>query len=443
LERTALERIDTLIHARWVLPIEPAGLVLERHAVALRDGRIVALLPSAEADARFAAEQTLRRDRHLLMPGLVNAHTHLAMNLLRGLADDLPLETWLAEHIWPAESRWLSHGFVRDGADLALAECIRGGVTCVNDMYLFPDATARAALDAGVRASLGLVVLDLPSAWASTANEYLAKGLAVRDAHLNDARLSFMFAPHAPYSVGDASFERVRVLAAELETRVHCHVHETATEVANAIAKDGRRPLARLDALGLLGPDLLAVHMTQLTDAEIALCAERGVSIAHCPESNLKLASGSCPVARLQAAGATVALGTDGAASNNDLDMFGEMRSAALLAKSVAGDPTAMPAHAALRMATLDGARALGLGESIGSLLPGKWADLIAVDLGGLEQQPVYDPASTLVYATGRDRVTDSWVAGQALMQDRALLTLDETALVARAGEWRARIQPS
>ncbi len=438
-----MERIDSLIHARWVLPIEPLGAVLDNHAVALSDGRIVAVLPSADADARFTAERTLRRDQHVLMPGLVNAHTHLAMSLLRGLADDLPLERWLSQTIWPAEARWVSHDFVRDGAELALAECIRGGITCINDMYFFPDATARAALDAGMRASLGLVVLDFPTAWAATPDEYLAKGLAVRDAHVNDAKLSFMFAPHAPYSVSDASFERIRVLAAELEMRIHCHLHETAGELAAAVAKDGRRPLARLDALGVLGPDLLAVHMTQLTDAEVALCAERSVSVAHCPESNLKLASGNCPVAVLQAAGVGVALGTDGAASNNDLDMFGEMRSAALLAKSVAGDPTVLPAHSALRMATLDGARALGLGDAIGSLTPGKWADLIAVDLGGIEQQPVYDVASTLVYATGRERVTDSWVAGQPLLRDRALLTLDEAALIARAGEWRARIRPS
>jgi 5-methylthioadenosine/S-adenosylhomocysteine deaminase len=443
LERAHPERIDTLIHARWVVPIEPAGLILDHHAVALRDGRIVAVLPSADAAARFSAERTLHRDQHVLMPGLVNAHTHLAMSLLRGLADDLPLERWLGENIWPVEARWVSQDFVRDGAGLALAECIRGGVTCVNDMYFFPDATARVALDAGLRASLGLVVLDFPTAWAASPDEYLAKGSAVRDAHANDALLSFMFAPHAPYSVSDASFERIRVRAAELETRVHCHVHETATEVAAAAAKDGRRPLARLDALGLLGPDLLAVHMTQLTDAEVALCAERGVSVAHCPESNLKLASGECRVADLQAAGVCVALGTDGAASNNDLDMFGEMRSAALLAKAVAEDPTVLPAHAALRMATLDGARALGLEAAIGSLEPGKWADMIAVDLGGLEQQPVYDAASTLVYATSRERVTDCWVAGQPLMRDRALLTLDESALIARAQEWRARIRPA
>jgi len=437
-----MEQVDLLIHARWVLPIEPYGAVLEQHALAVRDGRIVALLPSAAATTRFAATEVVHRDHHALLPGLVNAHTHLAMTLLRGLADDLPLARWLNDHVWPAEARWISHEFVRDGAALALAESVRSGVCCVNDMYFFPDATAQAAVQAGVRASLGIVVLGFPTAWASDPEDHLHKGLAVRDQHRSDPLLSFMLAPHAPYSVSDASFERIRVLAAELDAKVHCHVHETADEVAAAVASDGRRPLARLDALGLVGPDLVAVHMTQLDAAEIALCAERGVSVVHCPESNLKLASGCCPVGALRAAGVTVALGTDGAASNNDLDLLGELRTAALLAKQVAGDPTVVPAHAALEMATLAGARALGLGDAIGSLTPGKWADLITVDLGGLEQQPVYDPASTLVYATDRERIRDLWVAGRPLMRERALLTLDEPALIARAREWRARLRP-
>lgn len=436
------ERVDLLIHARWVLPIEPPGTVLEHHALAVRDGRIVALLPSAAASARFTAAEVVHRDHHALLPGLVNAHTHLAMTLLRGLADDLPLDRWLGEHIWPAEARWVSHEFVRDGTALALAESIRGGVTCINDMYFFPDATAHVALQAGVRSSLGIVVLDLPTAWASDSDDYLHRGLAVRDQHRADPLLSFMLAPHAPYSVSDAGFERVRVLAAELDARIHCHIHETAGEVARAVAHDGRRPLARLDALGIVGPDLLAVHMTQLTTAEVALCAERRVSVVHCAESNLKLASGLCPVAALRAAGVTVALGTDGAASNNDLDLLGELRTATLLAKQVAGDPTAIPAHIALEMATLGGARALGLGDATGSLVPGKWADLITIDLGALEQQPVHDPASTLVYATGRERVCDVWVASRPLMRDRALLTLDETAIIAHAQEWRARLRP-
>jgi len=437
-----MDSIDTLIHARFVLPIEPHGTVLARHAVAIQDGRIVAVLPSAEASARYQAAEVVHRDQHALLPGLVNAHTHLAMTLLRGLADDLPLERWLTDHVWPAETRWVSHGFVGDGAELAIAESLRGGVTCVNDMYFFPDATARAAAHAGIRASLGLVVLDLPTSWARDADEYLHKGLAARDAHRNDPLLSFMLAPHAPYSVSDAAFARIGVLAAELEVPVHVHLHETAREVAEAEARDGRRPLARLDALGLLGPELLAVHMTQLTAAEVALCAERGLSVAHCPESNLKLASGFCPVAALLAAGVEVALGTDGAASNNDLDMFGELRTAALLAKAVARDPTVLSAHAALRMATLSGARALGLGRQIGSLEAGKWADLIAVEVGSLEQQPLYDVASQLCYATGRERVSDAWVAGRALLRDRGLLTLDEEALLVRAAEWRQRIRP-
>ena len=436
------EPVDLLIHARWVLPVEPRGAVLERHALAVRAGRIVALLPSAEAERRFAATEVVRRDQHVLLPGLVNAHTHLAMTLLRGLADDLPLERWLHDHVWPAEARWVSAEFCRDGVELALAESIRSGVTCVNDMYFFPDAAARAALAAGVRASLGIVVLAFPTAWAADPDEYLHKGLAARDQHRADPLLSFMLAPHAPYSVSDAAFERVRVLAAELEARIHCHVHETAAEVAAAVAADGRRPLARLDALGILGPDLLAVHMTQLTPDEIALCAERGASVVHCPESNLKLASGLCPVGALRAAGVPVALGTDGAASNNDLDLLGELRTAALLAKQVAGDPTVLDAHAALEMATLDGARALGLGGETGSLAVGKWADAITIELGGLEQQPLYDVASTLVYATGRERVRDAWVAGRALMRERALLTLDEDQIIARAHEWRARLKP-
>ncbi len=437
-----VETVDLLIHARWVLPIEPRGAVLERHALAVRDGRIVALLPSAEAAQRFTAAEVVTRDQHVLMPGLVNAHTHLAMTLLRGLADDLPLERWLNDHVWPAEARWVSPEFCRDGVELALAESIRGGVTCVNDMYFFPDATARAALAAGMRASIGLVVLAFPTAWAADPDEYLHKGLAARDQHRADPLLSFTLAPHAPYSVPDAAFERIRVLAAELEARIHCHVHETAAEVAAAVAADGRRPLARLDALGILGPDLLAVHMTQLNEAEVALCAERGLTVVHCAESNLKLASGCCPVAALRRAGVPVALGTDGAASNNDLDMFGELRTAALLAKQVAGDPTVLGAHEALAMATLDGARALGLGADTGSLVPGKWADAIAVDLGGLEQQPMYDVASTLCYASGRERVRDAWVAGRPLMRERALLTLDEAGLIERAQHWRARLRP-
>ncbi|HEY5789716.1 MAG TPA: TRZ/ATZ family hydrolase [Gammaproteobacteria bacterium] len=435
-----MHEIDTLLDARWIVPVEPEGVVLERHSLALHGGRIVALCPQAEAHARFAPRQHLVLDRHALLPGLVNAHTHAAMTLLRGLADDLPLMRWLQEHIWPAEGRWVSEEFIRDGSRLAAAEMLRSGTTCFADMYFFPEVTARVVSAAGLRAVIGLIAIDFPTAWAASADEYLDKGLAVHDEFRHDPLIRTAFAPHAPYTVSDAPLERIRVLADELDLPIHMHVHETAHEVSEALARHGERPLARLARLGLLTPSLVAVHMTQLEPAEIEQVAAAGVRVVHCPESNLKLASGFCPVAALDRAGACVALGTDGAASNNDLDLLGELRSAALLAKAVAGDASALPAARALTLATLHGARAYGLDDEIGSLLPGKAADVIAVDLGGLEAAPLYHPLSQLVYALDRSRVSDAWVAGQHLLNGRRLTTLDEDEIVAAAQRWGVRI---
>ncbi len=435
-----MESVDALIHARWIVPVEPAGTVLERHALAVRHGRIVALLPSEQARQRYRTSESIELTRHALIPGLVNAHTHAAMTLLRGLADDLPLMQWLQDHIWPVENRWAKADFVRDGVELAVAEMLMGGVTCFNDMYFFPEAAAPVVRSAGMRACLGLVLFDFPSAWGAGPEDYLHKGLALRDAHKNDPLLSFVFAPHAPYTVSDPWLRKVQALADELDLGVHTHLHETAGEVADSLKQHGKRPFARLKELGLITPALQAVHMTQLNDEEVAECAENGVSVMHCPESNLKLASGSCPVAKLQQAGVNVALGTDGAASNNDLDMFGEMRSAALLAKGASGDPASLPAAAALRMATLNGARAMGLDQHIGSLSAGKWADVTAVDLGALNTQPVYDVHSTLVYAAGRHQVSDVWVAGKRLLRERRLTSMDADAILGRAEEWRGRI---
>jgi 5-methylthioadenosine/S-adenosylhomocysteine deaminase len=433
-----MQPIDTLLTARWIVPVEPRGQVLEEHALAITDGRIVALLPRAEAEATFDPYTRVDLGQHALLPGLVNAHTHAAMTLLRGLADDLPLMAWLQEHIWPAEARWVSEEFVRDGTRHAAAEMLRSGTTCFNDMYYFPDVTARVASAAGIRVVTGLIAIDFPTVWASGAEEYLDKGLAVHDEFRHDALVRTAFAPHAPYTVSDAPLERIRVLADELDIPIHMHVHETAHEVAEAVDKHGERPLARLGRLGLLSPSLLAVHMTQLEDADAV--ADAGVRVVHCPESNLKLASGFCPVARLQAAGVTVALGSDGAASNNDLDLIGEMRSAALLAKAVAGDASALPAARALEMATLDGARALGWDDDIGSLRPGKAADVVAVALDGIETEPLYHPLSQVVYALDRSRVSDVWVAGQHLLRDRRLTTIDEQEVLASARRWGARI---
>jgi 5-methylthioadenosine/S-adenosylhomocysteine deaminase len=435
-----MQTIDTLIKARWIVPVEPEGVVLKDHALAIQDGRILDLLPSAEAGQRYQAATVHDLPDHALIPGLVNAHTHAAMSLMRGLADDLPLMDWLQGHIWPAESRWVGAEFVEDGTMLAMAEMLRGGVTCFNDMYFFPEITAHAVARAGMRAALGLIVIDFPTAWASNADDYIAKGLAIYDEHKDEALLSFCFAPHAPYTVSDGPLQRIRTLANELDLPVHMHVHETAHEVEESMARLGMRPLERLAQLGLVGPNLLAVHMTQLNDAEIAHLAGAGAHVLHCPESNLKLASGFCPVQRLLEAGVNVCLGTDGAASNNDLDLMGEMRTAALLAKGVANDAAALPAATALRMATLDGARALGLGEETGSLVPGKSADVVAVDMNCLESRPVYHPLSQLVYASGREHVTHVWVAGKALLRDRQLTTLDLETIQAKATLWQERL---
>jgi len=436
-----MQPVDTLLRARWIVPVEPAQRVLEQHSLAIRDGRIVDILPHTGAAQRYRAAETVTLDRHALIPGLVNAHTHAAMSLFRGLADDLPLMDWLQKHVWPAEAKWVGAEFVHDGTELAIAEMLKSGTTCFNDMYFFPDATARAVQAAGMRACLGLILIDFPSAWAASPQEYLHKGLALHDDLKHNALVTTALAPHAPYTVSDAGLEKVRMYADELDIPVHMHVHETAHEVEQAQTANGKRPLERLAGLGLLSPRLLAVHMTQLIDGEFAALAQANATVVHCPESNLKLGSGVCPVPALLAAGVNVALGTDGAASNNDLDMLGEMRTAALLAKGAHRDPTALPAHVALRLATLNGAKALGRDAEIGSLVPGKAADVVAIDLSDLSTQPVYDPASQLVYSAAREQVTDVWVAGKRLLAGRKLTTLDEDAIRTKAQEWRDKIK--
>lgn len=431
---------EYLVIARWVAPVRPAGAILDDHAVAVADGKIVAVLPAAEARQRFPDAPVTELGSHLLIPGFVNAHTHAAMSLLRGIADDLPLMEWLREHIWPAESRWTGPDFVRDGTELAIAEMLKGGTTCFSDMYLFPDVTARTCSKLGMRASIGMVLFDFPTPWAEGADEYIRKGIAVRDEFNTNPLLTFPFAPHAPYTVSDESLRNMQRIANELDIPVHTHLHETATEVEEAVAKTGKRPFARFEELGLLGPNLMAAHMTQLTDEEIEKTAQYGVHVLHCPESNLKLASGFCPVARLRQAGVNIALGTDGAASNNDLDMLGEMRTMALLAKGVSGDATAIDAPTALEVATLGGARAIGLENEIGSLETGKWADMAAIDLSPAATTPVYNPVSQLVYAATRDQVSHTWIAGRLKLEKGRLRDIDEASVLRKAEEWRQRI---
>lgn len=437
------ETVDELIRPRWIVPVEPADTVLDDHAVAVRDGRIVAVVPEAEAAERFTAGRETRLDRHVLLPGLVNLHCHAAMTLLRGLADDTPLMTWLQHHIWPAEARHVSAEFVHDGTLLACAEMLRGGVTCFNDMYFFPEAAARAVASAGMRAVIGLTLLEFPTAYAADADDYLDKGLAARDALRDRPLLHFALAPHAPYTVSNRSFERIATLTGELDLPVHVHVHETRTEIEESLRMHGVRPLERLHRLGIVTPNLIAVHAVHLDAAEIALLAAEGASVAHCPASNLKLGSGIAPIAKLLAAGVNVGIGTDGAASNNRLDMFAETRLAALLAKGASGDAAVMGAHRALHAATLGGARALGLDREIGSIVAGKSADLCAVSLDDPLLAPCYAPESHLVYVAGRENVSHVWVSGRLMLENHTLRGFLKNELENIASLWQTRIRPS
>jgi 5-methylthioadenosine/S-adenosylhomocysteine deaminase len=432
--------VDTLIHARWIIPVEPESVTYEHHTLVIDSGKIIDLLPTELAQQKYQGKTTENLDNHALLPGLINCHTHAAMTLMRGIADDLPLMDWLQNHIWPLEHKWMSETFVKDGTDLAIAEMILGGTTCFNDMYFFPDITAQQAIHHGIRATVGMIVIDFPSVWAQDSDEYIEKGLALHEQLRLSDLCSTAFAPHAPYTVSDEPLQKIKTLADELELPIHIHLHETLHEVEQVQTQTGKRPLQRLYDLGLVNPSLIAVHMTQLTDEEISLFAESGAHIVHCPESNLKLASGFCQVARCLTAGINVALGTDGAASNNDLDMFGEMRTAALLGKAVAGDASAIPAMTALRMATINGAKALGLDAICGSLSIGKTADVIAIDLNTLETQPLYCPVSQIVYAASRQQVTDVWVAGKQLLKQRQLTTVNIDDLKAKIAVWQQRL---
>lgn len=428
--------IDTIIYARWILPVAPEFKLLEHHALVIEHGRIIDLLPSEQATQKYTARHVIERSEHVLMPGLINAHTHIGMALFRGLADDLPLMSWLQDHIWPAEAQEVSPDFIRLGTQLGIAEMLKSGTTCFHDMYFFPDVVAHTASELGMRATVGMIVIDFPSAWAKDADEYFEKGLAMADAYQDDPLISTVFAPHAPYTVNDDNFSRVVAMANEMDKAIHVHLHETEFEVSDSVEKTGQRPLQRMQELGVLSPDLLAVHMTQLNNDEIKLLALNGVHVVHCPESNMKLASGICQVDKLIKAGVNVALGTDSAASNNDQDMLGEMRSAALIAKTAANDATAVDAQTVIEMATINGAKALGLSDQIGSLEKDKWADICCIDLSAINTQPVHNPVSQIVYAANASQISDVWVAGKHLLNQKHLTSLDEQDLLKAVQNW-------
>ncbi len=438
-----IQSVDTIIHARWVIPVRPQNTVLNEHCVVVSDQKIIEILPSDEAPQKYSAKEEFTLNQHVLLPGLINAHGHSAMSLFRGLADDLPLMEWLNGHIWPAEAQWVDEDFVADGTLLAIAEMIRSGTTCYSDMYFFPNISAKVAREHRIRTQICFPVLDFPTAWAQNAEEYIHKGLALFDQYKNSDYVFVAFGPHAPYTVSDEPLKQIATLSEQLDANIQIHLHETAFEVQESVEKHGVRPIQRLADLGLLSPSLQCVHMTQINEQDLELLTQSGAHVVHCPESNLKLASGFSPVDSLIKAGVNVSLGTDGAASNNDLDLLGEMKTAALVAKAVAGDASAVNAHQALEMATINGAKAMGLEEKTGSLESGKWADIIAVDLGFLDCLPVYDASSHIVYATNSHQVTHSWIGGEIHMKDRQLTMIDTLHLAERVRGWAKKIKAS
>jgi 5-methylthioadenosine/S-adenosylhomocysteine deaminase len=429
-----------LIHARYTVPVRPQHVVYEDYCVAINGDVILGVLPLAEARISWPNAQVIELPDHLLIPGMINAHTHSPMTLLRGFADDMELHVWLKEHIWPAESEFVGPEFVADGTRLAIAEMLRAGTTCFNDMYFFPDATIETCLEVGMRASIGITIIEMESAWATDVDSYFEKGLQLHEKWKSQPLISFTLSPHAPYTVSDETLRRISAVSKDQGFPVHMHLLETEWEIKQSHQQHDLHPLVRLEQLGLLDSNLQAVHMAQLSADDIYKLASVGAHVIHCPQSNLKLASGICPLASLLKAGVNVALGTDGAASNNDLDLLAEAQTAALLAKGISGDAKAVNAFQALEMMTINGAQALGLGERIGSIEQGKQADLCALDLSAPETQPLYNVVSQLIYAASRRQVSDVWVAGKRLLDSGELTTIDLDAVIHSARHWQSRL---
>jgi 5-methylthioadenosine/S-adenosylhomocysteine deaminase len=439
------QTVDLVIYASHILPVIPRGAVFKDHAVVVDKGKILAIIPQKECELLFFSTDTQKFSSHVIMPGLINAHGHAAMTLFRGLADDLPLMEWLNDHIWPAEGKWVSEEFVYNGTQLAIAEMIRSGTSCFSDMYFFPEMAAKAALEMGIRAQLCCPILDFPTAWGSGPEEYIDKSLALYEQYKDSQIIQIALGPHAPYTVSDAPLEKIKNIAIEKHIPVQIHLHETQFEVDEAIKDSGIRPIQRLANLGLISKELAlqCVHMTALNKEDIAILENSNAHIIHCPESNLKLASGFCEVDKLLKHNLNVALGTDGAASNNDLDMFGELRCAALIAKPIAQNASALDAITAIELATINGAKALGLDSITGSLEPGKSADFIAIDLNRLNSQPSYNIQSDIVYSVNSQQVSDHWIQGKQLLKSGNFTKIDVSTILKNAQMWADMIKLS
>ncbi len=451
-KESSRRRVDEIIHARWIVPVAPDNEndVLEAHSLVIHDGKILDILPTEKANALYVSDMVDDLSHsHALHPGLINAHTHVGMTLLRGYSDDKALLDWLQQDIWPAEHKFMSDEFVRAGAQLAVAEMIRSGTTCFNDMYFHPGATAKVVDETGIRAVLGFPILDVPD--ASAMDRQAKEGLDAINQYKGHPRIAFAISPHAPYTVCDDNLVKCKKFAEEQGVIIHTHLHEQECEVIDSIAGNKSSsschksdtlmaPLENFDRLGLVDDKLVAVHMTKLSDEHIQLLAKRKAHVVHCPNSNLKLASGFARIADLLKAGVNVGLGTDSTASNNALDMYAEIKLAAVLAKAVSKNSTSLPASQALRLATYNNAKLLGLEKQIGSLERGKLADIVAVKINGIEHIPIYSVYSHLVYSTTRDKVSDVWIGGRRVLRHYALLTVNKHEIMEESRRWQEKI---
>jgi 5-methylthioadenosine/S-adenosylhomocysteine deaminase len=435
-----VQKADYIICGDYVLTMDAVLNTIRHGAVAVRGNAIVEVGKSDDLLRRYPKTKVTAGENKVLLPGLINTHSHAAMVFFRGLADDLPLKEWLEKHIWPAEAKWLTPEFVSDATELACLEMLKAGITTYNDMYFFGDSTARATKSLGMRACLGAGIIDFPTVAASTLDEYLANAEKFIGDWKGDDLIYPCLAPHSAHTCGPETLRRSRKLAERLDVKLHMHLSETRWEVEEIISKHGKRPVEYLDSIGFLDERLLAAHCVHLDDVEIALLSKRLVSVSHCIESNLKLASGIAPIPKMITAGITVSLGTDGAASNNDQNILSEMSTAAKLHKAMANDPTALDSKTALLMATRWGAEALGLANKLGSLENGKAADIISIDLKKPHLCPIYDIYSHIVYSAMASDVDTVIIGGREVIKNRSHVDAIEDVILQKAARWQAKI---
>ena len=447
------EEVDVIITADHVVTMDgPLGAessgdgspgdwspgVIADGAVAVRDSVIVGVGPQSEILSSFKAPNTYGGKGKALIPGLVNTHTHAAMTLLRGIADDKPLKAWLEENIWPAENRWLDEEFVRDGVRIACLEMLLSGTVAFSDMYFFDEVAGEVANEFGMRALLCAGIIDLPTKTTKGPDDCLRNAEQLYERFKDDDMVRPAIGAHSIYTCSPETLKKSALLARKRGMPIPIHLAETQWEVGEIKSRYGKTPVKHLDSIGFLADDIIAAHCVWLDPEDIELLSTRGVKVSHCIESNLKLASGIAPVPAMLKAGIPVSMGTDGAASNNDLDMFGEMRTAALVHKGVCNDPTCMDAYTVMKMATVEGARALGLD---GTLTPGARADMVVLDTGGAHMAPVYDICSHIVYSAKASDVDTVMVAGRVLVESGQMLHTDEAAIIGKAHEWAERIR--